>query len=54
MRAPRPAPLFSATPITGKKLAPLLGENSVEILKELKFSDKDINTLIRDKVTSKN
>ena len=54
VRAPRPAPLFSATPITGKKLAPLLGENSVEILKELKYSAKDINSLIRDKVTSKN
>ena len=52
IRSPRPAPIYSDTPVTGKKLAPLLGANSIEILKELKFSNKEIKKLINAKVTS--
>ena len=39
IRTPRPAPLFSETTLNANKLAPLLGENSIEILKELKYTD---------------
>ena len=52
IRSPRPAPIYSESPINGKQLAPLLGENSIEILKELKYSDSDIKKLLKNKVTS--
>ncbi len=52
VRGPRPAPLYSETPLLGKKLAPLLAENSIEILKELNYSKKEINTFLSEKVTS--
>ena len=53
IRSPRPAPIYSGTPINGKQLAPLLGANSIEILKELKYSKKEINSFIKEKITSK-
>ena len=53
IRAPRPAPIFTKTPLTGKQLAPLLGENSEEILKELDYSEKEINVFIKEKIISK-
>ncbi len=53
IRAPRPAAIFSKTPTTGKKLAPLLGENSLEILKELNYSKEEISSFLKEKITSK-
>ena len=53
IRSPRPAAIYSETPTTGKKLAPLLGENSLEILKELNFTKEEISTLLKEKVISK-
>ncbi len=53
IRSPRPAPIFSKTDINGNQLAPLLGEHSIEILKELKYSNKEINVFIENKVISK-
>ena len=50
IRSPRPAPIYEETPITGKQLAPLLGENSEEILKELNYSEKEINAFIKEKI----
>ena len=52
IRAPRPAPIYSETPLYAGNLAPLLGENSIEILKELKYSESEIDNLLKDKVTS--
>ena len=52
IRAPRPAPIYSETPLFAGNLAPLLGENSIEILKELKYSESEIDNLLKDKVTS--
>ena len=52
IRTPRPAPLFSETTLNANKLAPLLGENSIEILKELKYTDKEIKNLLKEKITS--
>ena len=53
IRSPRSAPIFTKTPLTGKQLAPLLGENSEEILKELDYSEKEINVFIKEKIISK-
>ena len=53
IRAPRPAPIYSRTPLSGNKLAPLLGENSIEILKELNYSEKEIEGFLKEKITSK-
>lgn len=53
IRAPRPAAIFSKTPTTGKKLAPLLGEDSLEILKELNYSKEEINSFLKEKIISK-
>ncbi len=53
IRAPRPAPIYSKTPLSGDKLAPLLGENSIEILKELNYSNREIEIFLKEKVTSK-
>ena len=53
IRSPRPAPIYSKTKITGKQLAPLLGENSEQILKELKFSKKEINSFFKEKISFK-
>ena len=53
IRSPRPAAIYSETPTTGKKLAPLLGENSLEILKELNFTKEEISNLLKEKVISK-
>ncbi len=53
IRAPRPAPIYSKTPLSGDKLAPLLGENSIEILKELNYSNREIEIFLKEKITSK-
>ena len=52
IRSPRPAPIYSDSPINGAQLAPLLGENSKEILKEINYSNKEIEQLIKAKITS--
>ena len=52
IRSPRPAPIYSDSPINGAQLAPLLGENSKEILKEINYSNEDIKKLIQNKITS--
>ena len=52
IRSPRPAAIFSESPTTGKKLAPLLGENSLEILKELNYSKEEIKSFLKEKVIS--
>ena len=53
IRSPRPAPIYTKTPVTGKQLAPLLGQNSEEILKELDYSEKEINSFIKEKIITK-
>ena len=53
IRSPRPAPIYSKTKITGKQLAPVLGENSEQILKELKYSKKEINSFFKDQISYK-
>ena len=52
IRSPRPAPIYSNSPINGKQLAPLLGENSREILKEIDYNDTEIDNLIKNNITS--
>ena len=52
IRAPRPAPIFSKSKINGEQLAPLLGENSLEILKELKYTKNQIKSLLESNVSS--
>ena len=52
IRSPRPAPIYSDSPINGAQLAPLLGENSKEILKEINYSNEKIEQLIKNKITS--
>ncbi len=52
IRSPRPAPIYSYSPINGKQLAPLLGQNSIEILKEIDYKDQEIENLLQEKVTS--
>jgi len=52
VRSPRPAPIYSNSPINGNQLAPLLGENSIEILKEIDYKDQEITNLLQEKVTS--
>ena len=52
VRSPRPAPVYSESDINGQQLAPLLGENSIEILKELKYSENEINEFLEEKTIS--
>ncbi len=52
VRAPRPAPIYSDSTINGNQLAPLLGQNSIEILKEIDYKDEEIANLMQEKVTS--
>ena len=52
IRSPRPAPIYSDSPINGSQLAPLLGQNSIEILKEIDYKDQEIANLLQEKVTS--
>ena len=52
IRSPRPAPIFSKSKINGRQMAPLLGDNTIEILKELKFSNKKIADFIDKKIVS--
>ena len=52
IRAPRPAAIYSETPTNGVQLAPLLGENSIEILKELNYSESEIKQFLKDDVIS--
>ena len=52
VRSPRPAPIFSQTPLTGEQLAPLLGADSVQILKELKYKKKEIDFFLKQEITS--
>ena len=52
IRSPRPAPIYSESPLSGEQLAPLLGENSIEILKELNYSDDEIKVFINGNITS--
>ena len=53
VRSPRPAPKYSYSSINGEQLAPMLGQNSVEVLKELRFTEKEIEGFINNKITSK-
>ena len=53
VRAPRPAAIYSETPTTAKILAPLLGQNTLEILKELKYSKDEIKTFLKENIISK-
>ncbi len=53
VRAPRPAAIYSETPTTAKNLAPLLGQNTLEILKELKYSKDEIKTFLKENIISK-
>ena len=53
LRAPRPAAIYSETPTTVKNLAPLLGQNTLEILKELKYSKDEIKTFLKENIISK-
>ncbi len=52
IRSPRPAPIYSYSPINGKQLAPIMGENSREILKEINYKDEEIDNFIKEKVIS--
>ena len=52
IRSPRPAPIYSNTPINGKQLAPLMGENTREILKEINYKDEEIDNFIKEKIIS--
>ena len=52
IRSPRPAPIYSDSPINGNQLAPLLGQNSLEILKEIDYNDQEIENLLLEKITS--
>ena len=52
IRAPRPAAIYSKTPTNGEQLAPLLGENSIEILKELNYSESEIKQFLKDEIIS--
>ena len=52
IRSPRPAPIYSDSPINAEQLAPLLGENSREILQELNYSNQEIKEFIEEKITS--
>ncbi|KAM4875156.1 alpha-methylacyl-CoA racemase [Thomomys bottae] len=49
--SPRPAPLLTRTPaVPSAKRDPLVGEHTEEILKEIGFSQKEINQLCSDRV----
>lgn len=52
VRAPRPAAIYSVSSTNGKKLAPLLGQNSYEILQEMGMKDEKIKKLIKNKIIS--
>ena len=52
IRAPRPAAIYSVSSTNGKKLAPLLGQNSYEILQEMGMKDEKIKKLIKNKIIS--
>lgn len=52
IRSPRPAPIFSKSRINGNQLAPILGENSKQVLKELKYSNEQIKEFLNKKITS--
>ena len=49
-RQPRPAAKFSRTPATIRNHAPQLGENSVDVLKDVSFTDEEISQLEIDGV----
>ena len=53
VRQPRPAARFSRTPAKINRLAPFLGEHSIEILRGLGYSDSEINTLSSEGVIFK-
>ncbi len=53
IRAPRPAPIYSYSTINGEQLAPLLGQNSIEILKEFNYTESEIERFIENNITSK-
>ena len=52
VRAPRPAAIYSVSSTNGKILAPLLGQNSYEILQEMGMKDEKIKKLIKNKIIS--
>ena len=52
VRAPRPAAIYSVSSTNGKKLAPLLGQNSYEILQEMGMKDEKIKKIIKNKIIS--
>ena len=53
VRFPRSAAIFSQAKNNNHILAPLLGINSIDILRELNYTEKEINSFINEKVTSK-
>ena len=52
IRAPRPAPIFSYSSVNGEQLAPILGQNSREVLKEINYNDDQIEEFIKKKIIS--
>ena len=52
VRSPRPAAIYSESTTKINRLAPLLGENSYEILEEIGIKKTEIEQLIKNKITS--
>ena len=52
VRSPRPAAVYSESTTKINRLAPLLGENSYEILDEIGIKKNEIEQLIKNKITS--
>lgn len=53
VRFPKSAANFSKAKYSYSILAPLLGMNSIDILRELNYSEKEISSFIKERVTSK-
>jgi crotonobetainyl-CoA:carnitine CoA-transferase CaiB-like acyl-CoA transferase len=51
IRNMRPSAQFSETPVETRRLAPLHGEHSAEILREAGLTADEITALVRDGVT---
>jgi crotonobetainyl-CoA:carnitine CoA-transferase CaiB-like acyl-CoA transferase len=50
VRQPRPAARFDRTPAKVRRMAPLLGAHNAEILRELGYSNDDVDRLTREGV----
>jgi len=50
IRSPRVAAIFSKTPCKSESLAPILGSDNKDILKELSYTDEQIRLLIKEGV----